>query len=94
MEREKFKINAKKKIDEIFNKINELEYKKDKVKADLKTDYNNKIEQFKEKKKDLEKKYNALEEASDEKWTEVKEAFSESAESFKQGFNDLGKIFK
>lgn len=94
MEREKFKEKAKKSIDDIFAKIEELEAKKDSAQENLKGKYNELIEDLKAKKNDLQLKYNALELSSDEKWTEAKENFSRSAEFFKEGFSKLFSLFK
>ena len=94
MEREEFKQKAKQSIDDIFARIEQLEAKMDKAKADAKGKYKDEIEELKLKKADLQSKYEKLENAVEDKWEEVKNAFIESAPSFKEGFSKLGKIFK
>lgn len=53
MERDKFKDDAKKMIDELFNKIDTLERKKDNVKDSAKEQYVKQIADLKEKKNEL-----------------------------------------
>jgi len=56
MDREKFKENAKKNIDDLFAKIDEMEAKKDKVKAETRAEYEAKINELKAKKRRASKK--------------------------------------
>jgi chromosome segregation ATPase len=94
MEREEFKQKAKQSIDDLFNRIEKLEAKMDKAKADAKLKYKAELDELKLKKADMQSKYDKLENAVEEKWEEVKNAFIESAPDFKNGFSRLGKIFK
>jgi hypothetical protein len=94
MEREEFKQKAKQSIDDIFVRIEKLEAKMDKAKADAKVKYKDEIDELKAKKADLQAKYEKLEDAVEDKWEEVKKAFIESAPSFKKGLSRLGEIFK
>jgi chromosome segregation ATPase len=94
MEKEEFKQKAKQTIDDIFAKIDELQIKMDKAKAETKVKYKNEIEELKKKKAELQTRYDKLEDVVEDKWEDVKKAFSESAGSFKEGFSRLGKIFK
>jgi len=94
MEKQEFKEKAKKRIDEIFAKIDELEASKDKVKDDFREKYNESIADLKKKKDVLIARYNELDEAKDSKWAEVKDAFSDASDSFKEGFSKLTSIFK
>jgi outer membrane murein-binding lipoprotein Lpp len=92
MNKEEFKMKAKKSIDDVFAKIDALEAKKDKVKGDVKAEYEEKINNFKTKKKELQAKYDALVNTSDEKWEEVKSTFSSATESFKEGFSKIESL--
>jgi uncharacterized protein YukE len=94
MDRETFKNNAKKNIDEIFAKIDELEAKKDEATGEAKAEYQEKLLELKAKKEELQAKYNKLVNASEENWEEVKNTFSSAAESFNEGFSKIGKLFK
>lgn len=94
MERTEFKEKAKKSIDDIFARIDELEAKKDNAKDNLKEKYQEIIENLKEKRDDLKLKYKNLEESSDERWSQAKEDFSRSAEFFRDGFSKLFSLFK
>ena len=94
MDRETFKENAKKSIDDLFAKIDELEAKKDKAKAETQAEYEAKINELKAKKEELLKKYEELNNATDEKWDEIKITFSSAMDSFKEGFSKISSIFK
>ena len=92
MNKEDFKKKAKTSIDDIFAKIDELEEKKDKVKGDAKATYEEKLNNLKTKKKELQAKYDALVNASDEKWEEVTSTFSSATDSFKEGFSKIASL--
>ncbi|MCB0652966.1 MAG: hypothetical protein KDC85_16935 [Saprospiraceae bacterium] len=94
MDKQRFKAKAKKQIDEVFDKINELEAKSDQVKENLKDTYHEQIRTLKSQKEDLKSKYESLEDTAEEKWDEFQEAFSERAETFKQGVSKLTAAFK
>ena len=94
MDREKFKNQAKKSIDEIFAKIDILEAKKEKAVGEVKAEYEKRIIELKAKKIELLAKYNKLVSASEENWEEVKNAFSSASESFKEGFSKIASLFK
>ncbi|MCA1757771.1 MAG: hypothetical protein LC649_09975 [Bacteroidales bacterium] len=94
MDRNEFRTNAKKKIDEIFQQIDELENKRDKAGNDIKSSYNEMLGNLKKEGTELQKRYDSLQNASDDKWEEAKKAFSESTESFKEGFNRIFSLFK
>jgi outer membrane murein-binding lipoprotein Lpp len=92
MNKEDFKTKAKNSIDDIFAKIDALEVKKDSVKGDTKAEYEEKLNNLKTKKKELQVKYDALVNAHDEKWEDVKSAFSSSTDSFKEGFSKIASL--
>lgn len=94
MEKTEFKEKAKKSIDDLFLKIEELELKKEKASNSVKSKYNEMIADLKLLKADLQVKYKALEQSSGEDWKEKKEIFNSSMESFKEGFSKIASIFK
>jgi hypothetical protein len=101
MEKEKFKEEAAKAIDEIFAKIDELEAKTEELKAqndrafaEAKEEYEEKIAQLKLKKEDLMLTYRKLQDSTEDDWDDVKLAFSSASESFKDGFSKIASIFK
>lgn len=94
MEKDKYREKAKKSIDDIFAKIDELEAKKDKADKNAKEKYNQRIEELKAKRNELKENYNELVRASDAQWETAKSNFSESADYFKKGFAELGELFK
>jgi hypothetical protein len=93
MEREEFKEKTKKSIDDLFIRIEKLEAKMKKAKADAKIEYKDEIDELKQKKAEMQALLDKVENAVGDKWEEVKTAFSESAPSFKEGFARLAKIF-
>lgn len=93
MDKENFKKRAQKSLNDLFTMIDELEAKKDKVKADSKAEYDEKISMLKSQRDNLQAKYNELIKASDEKWGEVKNTFSSAADSFKEGLSKISSLF-
>lgn len=89
MERDKFKDDAKKMIDELFNKIDTLEMKKDIVKDSAKEQYVKQIADLKEKKNELQKSYQNLLETTEGNWDEAKKSFTQSTTHFKKGLQEL-----
>ena len=92
MNKEDFKNKAKISIDDIFAKIDALEEKKDKVKGDAKATYEEKLNNLKTMKKELQAEYDLLINASDDKWEEVKSTFSSATDSFKEGFLKIASL--
>lgn len=99
MEKEEFKRFAKKKIDEIFAEIEELETRKVKNEKDVERSkemdqYKQKLAELKAKRDDLKAKYQDLEKDSEAKWEESKKAFSSASDSFREGINEIRSLFK
>ncbi|SDB92828.1 sll1863 family stress response protein [Williamwhitmania taraxaci] len=94
MDKQTFKENAKKSIDDIFAKIEELEAKNENFKERSKIEYDENLAELKAKRDELQAKYRELENATEEKWDEVKIAFSSASESFKEGFSKITALFK
>ena len=92
MNRQEFKEKAKKTLDDVFSKIEDLEKKSERVSEKAKTEFNEEIAELKMQKAKLEKKYHDLENAGEEQWEKAKSVFKESSESFKEGFEKLGKL--
>ncbi|MFO7879728.1 MAG: hypothetical protein R6V52_06810 [Bacteroidales bacterium] len=92
MQKEKYKLQAKKTIDEIFDQIEELEQKQKNVSDKTRVKYEEQIADLKSKIADLKENYKKLETEGDEKWHKAKQKFSESAEYIKEGLNKLSEI--
>lgn len=92
MNRQEFKEKAKKTLDDVFSRIEDLEKKSQRVSEKAKTEFNEEIAELKIQKAKLEKKYHELENAGEEQWEKAKSIFKESSDSFKQGFEKLGKL--
>ena len=94
MDKEIFKQNAKKTIDEIYNAIERIQEKATIVEGEARVRFEQNLVELKAMKKDLQAKYDKLGNTSEEKWEEVKNAFSSASESFKEGFKKLTSIIK
>jgi 1,2-phenylacetyl-CoA epoxidase catalytic subunit len=94
MDREEFKKKAMQSLNEIFARIDELDAKKDKVKANVKAEYEEKLSRLKTQKANLQQKYEKLTDASEEKWEEVKDGFNNATKSLNEGFSELLSLFK
>ena len=94
MNRNEFKEKAKKSIDDLFLKIDDMERKKDHAKDDAKWKYERVISELKSKRDELEVRLQAASNASDEKWEEFKVTFEDSMSSFREGFDKLKGFFK
>ncbi|MBI1222852.1 MAG: hypothetical protein GC180_09640 [Bacteroidetes bacterium] len=93
MNREEFHAYADKKIDEIYDRLDELEKKRDSATAAAKEKYSDQIEAAKKKRDELKADLQKLKGASGESWEELKLAFNESAESFKVHLSNIKARF-
>lgn len=93
MNKAEIKNSAKTTIDEAYAKISELEGKREEIKGDLKSEFDEKIKLLKAKGEELKSKISSLEDEGEDKWEEVKDVLSDSLDSFKEGFAKLGKLF-
>lgn len=89
MNREEFQAFARRKVDEMYDNIEELERKKDKLSAAAKEKLNAPIEELKARRTELVDKLNSIKETGSYSWDEMKAAFSESADSFKTHFANI-----
>lgn len=94
MDKLKFKLEALKTIDKMFDKAEKLEQKKDDLSDNLKESYDKQIIALNNKKTELKSQLEDIQESTDKNWEEVKETFSESMKHYKAGFKELGKLFK
>ncbi len=83
MNREEFHAYADKKIDELYDTIEELDKKKETATAAAKEKYAEQIEAAKKKRSELSEQLASLKNASGDSWEELKQAFTESTDSFK-----------
>jgi len=92
MDKENFKKQVNKAIDELFAKIDELESKKGKIREDAKAEYENMIGELRRKKDELMAKFNDLKNIKDEDWDEVKDSFVVASKSFMEGISKIGDL--
>ena len=94
MEKQNFKTQATLTIDEIFEKIDELEAKKDQTLDDAKAEFEKMISELDSMKDELLASYARLFNADEENWEEVKYAFSAAKVSFREGVEKVVERFK
>ena len=74
--------------------IDKLKAKANKTKTDVNIEYNNKIDEIRHKKEDLEKKIKLLQKSGDEAWDEIKDGLGKSWKDFKTSFDNVISKFK
>jgi len=93
-QKEQFRQEAKKSIDEFFAEINMLEEKKDQMEEEVHSQYDEMINEMKGKIEHLRNKLDEIGEKTDENWEKASEEFKQSFESFKDGFAKLASFGK
>lgn len=93
MNRAEIREQAKKQLDDLFKKIDEVEAQQERVKGDARARFEKELGELKARRKELEGKYRELETASEEKLDQIDKALQDSAKSFKEGLNRLKGIF-
>ena len=94
MDRTQFKLKANEAIDNIFDKAEKLDSRRQTLNDSAKRQYDKQMISLKQRKKDLQEKYNELQKAGNDRWEETKQAFSSSLDHYKAGFEELSRIFK
>lgn len=89
MKRNDFTEKAKQGIQDLSDKIDELENKAKSASDDLKAEYKEQIKALDKKKSALEHKYNEVKDMAEDKWEETKESFKTGMESLKDTFKHL-----
>ena len=93
MNREEFHAYVDKKIDELYDTIEELDKKKETATESAKAKYAEQIEAAKKKRTELSEQLSSLKNASGDSWEELKLAFTESSESFKSHLANIKARF-
>lgn len=93
MERNEYRENVKKDIDEIFDQFEALRAKADNACDKVRQEYQKKIKELELLRNQMEAKLDELVNTTDNKWKETKEIINSSLQSFKEGFKKLGKLF-
>jgi hypothetical protein len=60
--------------------------------SSVREQFDENLDQLKEKKLELQDQYHKLAHASEERWETAKEAFNEAMSSFKQGFEKMKEV--
>jgi predicted nucleic acid-binding Zn-ribbon protein len=94
MDKTTFKIKALETIDTMYDEVDKLHQRRDKLNDSLKESYDKSLEDLNRRKTELQEKLKAVENASEENWQQAKDALSKSMEHYKAGFNELKNVFK
>jgi Skp family chaperone for outer membrane proteins len=93
MTKDEIKAKAQEALADAKSKIQEFDAKKDHIAADLREEFQEKIELLKKKKDLLQAKIDALDDDAEDKWDDIKDILSDSLKSFKEGSSNLGRLF-
>ena len=94
MDKIKFKMKALKTIDNLFDKVEKLEKRKDELNDSLLINYYTISGIVNKRKEELKEKLDDVEQASDETLAKAKQAFSKSQKKFTMEFARLKELFK
>jgi chromosome segregation ATPase len=86
------KVEAK--LKEWGVKIDELEAKAERVKAEVKVEYQKRIKDLRDKKENIAKKLEELKKASDEAWQGVKTGVDKAMSELKNAYENIKSKFK
>ncbi len=92
MNREEIKKEAKKDIDNIFDKMDELESKKNKIQDNIREKYESTLSKLRKDKNELQNKYKRLNEATENTWMDASSEFKKASNHFKQGISELTSL--
>ncbi|MFW5805208.1 MAG: hypothetical protein ACOCVX_01650 [Bacteroidales bacterium] len=89
MDKEKFRIQAKQKIDDLVDRINKFERKQYETSEKTKVSYEKQISELEVKLSDLKKNYDELKTKNEQKWQLAKQNFNKGAEYISTGLKKL-----
>lgn len=89
MNRERIKENTKKEIDQLFDSIENLEKKAERVSGEASRQVESKIQDLKTEKRRLSAYFTEMKESSEENWENAKSSLEKSMNSFQEGINEL-----
>lgn len=92
MNKEEAKAKAKNSIDQITEKIESMERKKDEITSDVKNEFEEQIKNLKSLRTEMRQKYDEMKQKTDARWEEAQEAFSRASNKFEQGFSELKEL--
>lgn len=93
-EKDAYLEKMKAQTDEFDAEIDRLLAKARKAKADVKIDYENQIDELREKRKEIARKMDALESASDDAWKDLKQGLENSWEILKKSLSQAKEKFE
>jgi len=89
MKKNEFTEKAKKGIDEVSTKIDEIKAKLDKASDDIKVNYKDELEHLAERRTAIEKRYHALADVAEDEWEDAKETFQMHMESLRSKIKNI-----
>jgi len=94
MDKEERRENAKKRIDQLFDRLNELETKFKHAGETRKLELKREMDELRSLKDDLQTKYEDLQQATEDSTKELKAAFEQTADIFKQRIDNVFQNFR
>mgnify|MGYP001551165300 CR=1 FL=1 len=92
MDKEEAKVKAKNSIDQITEKIESMEQKKDEITSDVKNEFEEQMKNIKSLRTEMRQKYDEMKQKTDARWEDAQEAFSLASNKFEQGFSELKEL--
>lgn len=94
MEKEERRENAKKRIDQLFDKLNKLEENFKNASETRKLELKREMDELRDLKDDMQTKYDDLQQATQSSAKELKTAFEQTADIFKKRIDNIAQNFK
>jgi len=92
--RNEFIAKMKAQLDKIDNEIEEMKGKSDKLEADVLKEYENRLHELREKRREAKRKISDLQSASEEKWQQLKDETEHTWKALGNSFNYFKSHFK
>ena len=86
MNRDDFKKNAEKNIDNIFDSIEKLEKQKNNMSAAAKVEYDIQLNELKQQQQKMQAALKNLKSASDDKWDDAKRSYNDATDVYKSEY--------
>lgn len=94
MDKEEKRENAKKRIDQLFDRLEDLEEKFKNASETRKLELKREMDEVRKLRDDLQTKYADLQQATESSAKEIKSAFEQSANIFRERLNNISQTFR
>jgi len=92
--RNEFIAKMKSQLDQIDNEIEEMKGKSNKLEADVLQEYETRLHDLREKRREAKRKISDLQSAGDEKWQQIKDETEHAWKALGNSFNYFKSHFK